>query len=177
MPNGSALWERAVVCRPTHPKTAHLQLSRSSDLLFFYKASHESALTPFLGISTRCVDQAQSCSRRKRGRVREGQRDGPGTEKGSEAWLARRGSSQEEHTVNSLGWAERHGNRAGVADSLAWREGGKVGCRARVRTRHKVAANGRTWREERERPETGHKLVRGQLSNRPEARARVKAQN
>ena len=72
----------------------------------------------------------------------KGLRDGPGTEKGSEAWLARRGSSQEERTVNSLGWAERHGNRAGVADSLAWREGGKVGCRARVRTRHKVAANG-----------------------------------
>ena len=33
----------------------------------------------------------------------KGLRDGPGTEKGSEAWLARRGSSQEEHTVNSLG--------------------------------------------------------------------------
>ena len=61
----------------------------------------------------------------------KGLRDGPGTEKGSEAWLARRGSSQEDHTVNSLGWAERHGNRAGVADSLAWREGGKVGCQAR----------------------------------------------
>ena len=160
MPNGSALWERAVVCRPTHPKTAHLQLSRSQGLLFFYKASHESALTPFLGISTRCVDQAQSCSRRKRGRVREGLRDRPGTEKGSEAWLARRGSSQEEHTVNSLGWAERHGNRAGVADSLAWREGGEVGCRARVRTRHKAR---RAKAREGERPETGHKLVRGQL--------------
>ena len=35
----------------------------------------------------------------------------------------------EEHTVNSLGWAERHRNRAGLADSLAWRERGKVGCR------------------------------------------------
>ena len=93
------------------------------------------------------MDQAQSCSRRKRGRVREGLRDGPGTEKGSEAWLARRGSSQEEHTKNSLGWAERHGNRASGADSLAWREGGEVGCRARVRTRHKVAASGRIWRE------------------------------
>ena len=39
--------------------------------------------------------------------------------------------------MNSLGRAERHGNRAGVdrtnwcADSLAWREGGKVGCQAR----------------------------------------------
>ena len=81
---------------------------------------------PF-GISTRCVDQAQSCSRRKRGRVRAGLRDGPGTEKGSEAWLARRGSSQEEHTVDSLGWAERHGNRAGVVDSLAWRWGAGPG--------------------------------------------------
>ena len=29
-----------------------------------------------------------------------------------------------------------------MADSLAWREGGKVGCRARVRTRHKVVADG-----------------------------------
>ena len=42
--------------------------------------------------------------------------------------------AREEHTVNSLGWAERHGNRAGVADSLAWREGGKVECRARARS-------------------------------------------
>ena len=25
---------------------------------------------------------------------------------------------------------------------MAWREGGKVGCRVRVRTRHKFAANG-----------------------------------
>ena len=81
--------------------------------------------------------------RRKQGRVRENPRDGPGTEKGSEAWLARRGSSQEEHTVNSLGWAERHGNRAGVADSLAWREG--------------------VLKPERESAETRHKLVRGQL--------------
>ena len=42
----------------------------------------------------------------------------------------------EEHTVNSLGWAERHANRAGVADSLAWREGagsGQVGDLHKVR--------------------------------------------
>ena len=32
----------------------------------------ESALTPFLGNSTRFVDQAQSCSRRKRNRERQG---------------------------------------------------------------------------------------------------------
>ena len=29
--------------------------------------------------------------------------------------------------MNCLGRAEGHGNRAGVADSSAWREGGKVG--------------------------------------------------
>ena len=107
-----------------------------------------------MGISKRCVDQAQSCSRRKRGRVREDSLGwGEGAmkgDKGSEAWLARRGSSQEEHTVNSLGWAERHGNRAGVADSLAWREGGKVGCRTRVWTRQQTEAR-------------QDKLVRGQL--------------
>ena len=34
---------------------------------------------------------------------------------------------------------KNHENKAG---SLAWRERGKVGCRTRVRTRHKVAANG-----------------------------------
>ena len=83
--------------------------------------------------------------------------------------MARRGSSQEEHTVNSLGWAERHGNRAGVADSLAWREGGKVGCRTRVWTRQQTEAR-------------QDKLVRGQLGlapggkmTRPEARARARA--
>ena len=94
----------------------------------------------------------------------KGLRDGPGTEKGSEAWLARRGSSQEEHTVNSLGWAERHGNRAGVADSLAWREGGKVeGCSKRKRgSTDWVGAQG--LKPEGERQETGHKLVRGQLA-------------
>ena len=97
-------------------------------------------------------------------------RDGPGTDKGSEAWLARRGSSQEEHTVNSLGWAERHGNRAGVADSLAWREGGKVGCRTRVWTRQQTEAR-------------QDKLVRGQLGlaqggkmTRPEAQGQGQSQ-
>ena len=53
----------------------------------FYKASHESALTPFLGISTRCVDQAQSCSRRKRGRVRE---DSLGWREGAKGWARNR---------------------------------------------------------------------------------------
>ena len=86
--------------------------------------------------------------------------------------MARRGSSQEEHTVNCSGRAEGHGNRAGVADSSAWREGGKVGCRVRVRTRPKFAANGseagqiglvRRGESQGERPETGHKLVCGQL--------------
>ena len=59
-----------------------------------------------------------------------------GQEQRKAARLGWREGAQEEHTVNSLGWAERHGNRAGVADSLAWREGGKVGCRARAKTRH-----------------------------------------
>ena len=117
MPNGSALWERALVCRPTHPKTAHSQLSRSCirPFIIFNKASHESALTPFLGTSTRCVDQAQSCSRRKRGRVRE---DSLGLREGamggwalqaqtkaarSEAWLVRRGSSHGRTHSEQLG--------------------------------------------------------------------------
>ena len=78
--------------------------------------------------------------RRKQGRVRENPRHVPGTEKGSEAWLARRGSSQEEHTVNSLGWAERHGNRAGVADSLAWREGGAKAREGERRNKTQIGA-------------------------------------
>ena len=89
----------------------------------------------------------------RRGRVsenslgwREGAmaRDGPGTDKGrAKAREARPGNTGSEQLglarVDSL----RHGNRAGLdqaqnwcADSLAWREGGKVtGCQARARTR------------------------------------------
>ena len=61
-----------------------------------------------------------------RGRVRE---DSLGWREGAmKGWARNRerqrglvgaqGFSQEEHTVNSFGWAERHGNRAGVADRL-----------------------------------------------------------
>ena len=45
---------------------------------------------------------------------------------------------QEQRKAARLGLTKKE-NRAG---SLAWRERGKVGCRTRVRTRHKVAANG-----------------------------------
>ena len=151
MPDGSALWERAVVCRPTHPKTAHLQLSRSKDLLFFYKASHESALTPFLGISTRCVDQAQSCSRRKRGRVRE---DSLGWREGAKGWTRNRerqrglvgakglqpGRTHSEQLgltgANGVRWGAEPGSGPGTklqqteARRLGWREGAKARGRA-----------------------------------------------
>ena len=67
--------------------------------------------------------------------------NGPAQTKAARLGWREGAQATEEHTVNSLGWADRHGNRAGVADSLAWREGGKVGCRpgsGQVGDLHKV---------------------------------------
>ena len=70
--------------------------------------------------------------------------------------------------MNSLGWAERHGNRAGVADTLARREGGVPGQGQDQAQSYSKQKRGRTdWvgakglKLEGERPETGRKLVRG----------------
>ena len=87
----------------------------------FYKASHESALTPFWGppqgawTRRKAAADGNEAGSAKTAWVGAKGRwgDGSGTDKGSEAWLARRGSKAREAT-HSLGWAERHGNRAGV---------------------------------------------------------------
>ena len=72
--------------------------------------------------------------------------------------------------MNSLGWAERHGNRAGVADSLARREGGGAGPGSGPGTKLQQTAARQDrlgWCEgAKARESTGnrtHKPVRGQL--------------
>ena len=72
---------------------------------------------PFLGISTRCVDQAQSCSRRKRGRAREdslgwregAMKGGPGTDKGSEAQGQGQGQARARVRVRARARAKARG--------------------------------------------------------------------
>ena len=85
-------------------------------------------MSQHLGTSTRCVDQAQSCSRRKRGRVCE---DSLGLREGAMGGWAR-------HRQRQRGLVGAKGLKK--ADSLAWREGGTVGCRAR--DLHKVRERG-----------------------------------
>ena len=79
MPNGSALWERAVVCRPTHPQTAHFQLSRRYGLLlfFFYEGLRGSALTP-------CRAKAKEAGRHQgQGPQRKGPKEARETRQGA----------------------------------------------------------------------------------------------
>ena len=73
MPNGSALWERAVVCRPTHPKTAHLQLSGVKTFVCFFTKHH-------MGQHSRPFETVRGqLAREGHGAGQAGQVRGPGT--------------------------------------------------------------------------------------------------
>ena len=67
MPNGSALWDRAVVCRPTHPKTAHLQLSEFKTFLYFLQSITWVSTHALLGASTRACGLGEGERRAKAG--------------------------------------------------------------------------------------------------------------
>ena len=85
--------------------------------MFFYKASHEST-------STRCVDQAQSCSRRQgeAGSAKTAWVGAkglwPGTDKGSEAWQAREagpGNTGSEQLGREASWVGQSATETGQA--------------------------------------------------------------
>ena len=92
MPNGSALWERAVVCRPTHPTYN----SQGVKTFYFFTKHHMSQHSrPFWGFPQGAWTRRKAAADgNEAGSVKtawvgaKGLRDGLGTEKGSEAWLA-----------------------------------------------------------------------------------------
>ena len=100
MPNGSALWELAVACRPTHPKTAFYNSQGVKTFYFFTKHHMNQHARPFGDLHKVRGPGTKLQQTERRGRVSEDSlgwreeamaRDGPGTDKGSKAWLARRG--------------------------------------------------------------------------------------
>ena len=97
MPNGSALWERAVVCTP-RPPTYNSQGVKTFCIFTKHHMSQHSR--PFGDLHKVRGPGTKLQQTERRGRVSEDSlgwhggamaRDGPGTDKGSEAWLARRG--------------------------------------------------------------------------------------
>ena len=104
MPNGSALWERAVVW-PTYN-------SQGVKTFYFFSKHHMSQHSrPFWGPPQGAWTRRKAAADgNEAGSVKTawvGAKglwgDGPGTDKGSEAWLARRGSSQGRTHSEQLG--------------------------------------------------------------------------